>query len=141
MNTIKSLTVRIIGICMISFLPMTAVWSADEDMISQVYLEFDPETGEFVTAQDPNLTGNSKHSAAQSKQVEQIQSQQDKLAGQQSSADTQAANTAAAPAQQQSSSMAGDGGGSSSTMLIAIVVGVLVVGGIFAFTRKGSQSA
>lgn len=139
MNIFKSITVRIIGICLISFLPLNAAWSADEDMISQVYLEFDPETGEFVTAQDPNLTGNSQHSAAQAKQVEEIQSKQDQLAGQQSSAGTQ--TTAASPAQSQQGAMAGDSGESGSTLLIAIVVGLVLVGGVFAFMRKGSQSA
>ena len=31
-------------------------WSADEDTSSSVYLVFDPETGEFKTEHDPNMT-------------------------------------------------------------------------------------
>jgi len=36
-------------------LPVTSVWSADEDVGSSVYLVFDPETGEFVTEHDPDV--------------------------------------------------------------------------------------
>jgi hypothetical protein len=34
----------------------TPAWSADEDTSSSVYLVFDPETGEFKTEHDPNMT-------------------------------------------------------------------------------------
>jgi len=44
--------------CLISLglgalLPGTAVLAEDEDINTSVYLEFDPETGEFVTVEDP----------------------------------------------------------------------------------------
>lgn len=33
--------------------------AADDDLNSSAYLVFDPETGEFITVHDPNLTGQS----------------------------------------------------------------------------------
>jgi hypothetical protein len=138
MKKINRIFLRIIAVCFISCIPFTNVWSADEDMISQVYLEFDPETGEFVTAQDPNLTGTSKHSLAQSKQVEQIQQAQDALATDQTAdAKTMAATPAAG---QQSMGTNEMGGGSNSTMLIAGVVALGLLIGIVAFIRKGQKT-
>ena len=40
-------------ICLAILLSVNAVWAEDEDLNTSVYLEFDPETGEFVTVQDP----------------------------------------------------------------------------------------
>ena len=132
MNNIYRFVLSLIAVCLLGFLPMTVVWSADEDMISQVYLEFNPETGEFVTTQDPMLTGNSKHSAGQAKQVEQIQQAQDAMAAE------QAANTqtiAAAP-------MATDSMESSnSAIMIAGGIALLFVVGIVAWTRKSQQTS
>ncbi|MGK0297049.1 MAG: hypothetical protein ACI9XC_000650 [Gammaproteobacteria bacterium] len=138
MNTNNRIFVSIITVFLMGLIPMTSVWSADEDMISQVYLEFDPETGEFVTAQDPDLTGTSKHSLAQSKQVEQIQQAQDALVAGQDGAQTVAAVTADG---QQSMDTNDMGGGSNSTMLIAGVVALGLLIGIVAFIRKGQKTA
>jgi uncharacterized membrane protein SpoIIM required for sporulation len=138
MNTNNRIFVSIIAAILMGLMPMTSVWSADEDMISQVYLEFDPETGEFVTTQDPNLTGTSKHSLAQSKQVEQIQQAQDALVAGQDGTQTVAAVTAAG---QQSMDTNDMGGGSNSTMLIAGVVALGLLIGIVAFIRKGQKTA
>ena len=135
MNTNYRIFVSIITVFLMGLMPMTSVWSADEDMISQVYLEFDPETGEFVTTLDPNLTGTSKHSLAQSNQVEQIQQAQDALVSGQDAAQTVAA------AGQQSMGTNDMGGGSNSTMLIAGVVALGLLIGIVAFIRKGQKTA
>ncbi|MGY8813872.1 MAG: hypothetical protein ACKVHQ_04040 [Gammaproteobacteria bacterium] len=139
MNTNNRIFVSIVTGFLLGLMPMTSVWSADEDMISQVYLEFDPETGEFTTAQDPELTGTSKHSLAQSKQVEEIQQAQNALvAGQDAAEQGVAAVTAAG---QQSMDANDTGGGSNSTMLIAGVVALGLLIGIVAFIRKGQKTA
>ena len=149
MNKINRFFLSITAVCVMGLIPITVVWSADEDMISQVYLEFDPETGEFVTARDPLLTGNSMHSAGQAKQVEQIQQAQDALASQgsaqtQSSAGTQSSPVAAAPVANQPTSGQGNfpGGmaGSNSAMVAGVIIALLVVGGIVAWKRKGQQA-
>jgi hypothetical protein len=43
-------------LCLAIMLPTIAVQAADEDLTSSVYLVFDPETGDFVTVDDPNRT-------------------------------------------------------------------------------------
>jgi len=140
MKNFKNIVIRLAAFCLVSLIPFTAVWSADEDMISQVYLEFDPETGTFVTTQDPTLMNNkSQHAAGQSKQIEQIQQNQDMLVSGQDSADNPA-SVAAAPMSQQSPMISGDGG-SSSTTLIAVGVGLVLLIGIIAWVRKSSQQS
>ncbi len=137
MNHITKTITRNVALSLICFLPMSLVWSADEDMISQVYLEFDPETGEFVTAMDPTLSNNSMHNANQAQQVQQIQESQAAI---NSGDQTNTQPVAGAPSQQQpmDSSTAG---GSSSTMLIVgvIVLGLLV--GVVLRAQKNKQAA
>jgi hypothetical protein len=41
----------LIASCLASMLP---AYAADDDLTSSAYLVFDPETGEFVTVQDPD---------------------------------------------------------------------------------------
>lgn len=43
----------LIAVCLGSMLP---AFGADDDLTSSAYLVFDPETGEFVTVQDPDRT-------------------------------------------------------------------------------------
>ena len=43
-------------LCLAIMLPINSAQAADEDLTSSVYLVFDPETGEFVTVDDPNRT-------------------------------------------------------------------------------------
>jgi hypothetical protein len=40
----------------LALVPGSAAYAGDEDLSSSAYLVFDPETGEFVTVQDPNRT-------------------------------------------------------------------------------------
>ena len=141
MKNFKIILIRLAAVCLVSLMPFATSWSADEDMISQVYLEFDPETGTFVTAQDPTLMNNkSQHAAGQSKQIEQIQQNQDMLASGQDSSDTQTP-VAAAPMSQQSPMSSSDGSGAGSTTMIAVGVGLVLLIGIVAWVRKGQQSA
>jgi hypothetical protein len=141
MKNYKNVFIRLTAFCLVSLVPFSATWSADEDMISQVYLEFDPETGTFVTTQDPTLMNNkSQHAAGQSKQIEQIQQNQDMLASGQDSMDAQSP-VAAAPMSQQSPMTSNDGSGASSTTMIAVGVGLLLLVGIIAWVRKSQQSA
>jgi len=137
MNNINIFFLRIIAICLMGLLPVTVVWSADEDMISQVYLEFDPETGEFVTAQDPTLTSNSRHSAAQAQQVEEIQRGQEALAA---SLQNQPQATSSSVDGQRPMNADEIDDNSDSTMLIVgiIVLGLLI--GIVTKVKKRQQT-
>lgn len=40
--------------CLLGFAAPWCTYAEDEDTSSQVYLVFDPETGEFITSHDPN---------------------------------------------------------------------------------------
>lgn len=132
---------RFVALFIISLMPLSISWSADEDMVSQVYLEFDPVTGTFVTAQDPTLINNkSQHAAGQAKQIEQIQQNQDKLASGQGSSNEQS-SIAAAPMSQQSPMTSSDGSGSGSTTTIAVGIGLVLLIGIVAWVRKSSQQS
>jgi hypothetical protein len=116
-----------------------AGFAADEDMVSQVYLEFDPETGEFKTAQDPSLSNSSQHQQGQQQQIQQIQQRQDQLGA----TGSQPA-TAAAPVGQGGTAASTDGGdaapGASNSTLWAggiLVIGLL--GGAVLLVRKNQQ--
>jgi hypothetical protein len=135
----KSKSRIIIGIIaiLVYILPAYPAWAADEDMISQVYLEFDPETGEFKTALDPTAQAKNKHMQAQ--QLEQIQQNQDNLVNQQKPANAQ--TPAAAPAKPQSMPVDETARGSNTTILIAGAVGLILLIGIVALVRKNQQTA
>jgi hypothetical protein len=100
-------------------------------MISQVYLEFDPETGEFKTALDPTAQGTNQH--AQAQQLHQIQQTQDQLSGQQA--------TAAAGNQPGSApgTIGVAGRGSNTGMLVGVIIAIILLGGFFVWKRKGQQ--
>jgi hypothetical protein len=139
MNHIIQTTIRILALCLICLLPISSAWSADEDMISQVYLEFDPETGEFKTALDPMAQQKNEHMQAQ--QIQEIQQNQDNIAGQPSGSNSEAAQVAADVATGQQVSTAGDASGSgNSMMLIAGIVVLLVVIGAVVMMRKNQQA-
>lgn len=91
--------------------------AADEDTQASVYLVFDPETGDFITVDDPSVTA--QHAAAQKQ--EEIDS-----------------GTAAADA----SAPADTGGEASGQPPMALAIGaavaVLVLGG-FIWMRRGKQ--
>lgn len=136
MNHINKTLIHQLALCLICLLPLTSVWSADEDMISQVYLEFDPETGEFKTALDPMAQQKNEHMQAQ--QIQEIQQNQDTLADQQDGS-TQQASVAAAPATgQQSNTATGSG---NSMMIIGGIVALLLVVGVVVVMRKNQQTA
>jgi hypothetical protein len=128
-------------LCLICLMPVSSAWSADEDMISQVYLEFDPETGEFKTALDPMAQQKNQHMQAQ--QIQEIQQAQENLANQQVGSGQQATPVAAAPIDQQSSIAAsGDSaGGGNNMMLVGGIIILLVIVGAVVMMRKGQQTA
>jgi hypothetical protein len=103
-------------------------------MISQVYLEFDPETGEFKTALDPTAQGTNQH--AQAQQLHQIQQTQDQLSGQQTTAAANTGNTpGAAPGN------AGTvGQGLNPTVLLGVIIAIVLLGGFVVWKRKGQQN-
>lgn len=47
-------------VLLLSVIHVANVDAADEDTQASVYLVFDPDTGEFVTVDDPNLTSQHK---------------------------------------------------------------------------------
>jgi hypothetical protein len=129
-----------IALCLICLMPVSAAWSADEDMISQVYLEFDPETGEFKTALDPMAQQKNEHMQAQ--QIQEIQQNQSNVANQQSESGELDASVAAAVDGGQSVTPAGDAsGGGNSMMIIAGIVVLLLVIGAVVVMRKNQQAA
>jgi len=129
-----------IALCLICLMPVSVAWSADEDMISQVYLEFDPETGEFKTALDPMAQQKNEHMQAQ--QIQEIQQNQSNVANQQGESGEQGTSVAAAPAGGQSVTPAGDApGGGNSMMIIGGIVALLLVIGVVVMMRKNQQTA
>ena len=132
MDKISRFAVPIAAGLLVCLLPVSAVWSVDEDMISQVYLEFDPETGEFKTALDPTAQRTNQH--AQAQQLHQIQQTQDQLAGQQ---------TTAAAAGTQPGTSPGNAGagwqGANPGMLVGVIIAIILLGGFFVWKRKGQQ--
>lgn len=91
--------------------------AADEDTQASVYLVFDPETGEFVTVDDPSVTA--QHAAVQTQ--EEIDS-------------GLAAGPGSATDGQQDSS-----GEPPMVLAIGAAVAVLVLGGFF-WLRRGRQN-
>jgi hypothetical protein len=118
-------------------LTLNTAWAADEDIISQVYLEFDPETGEFKTVRDPTYSGNSQHSAAQDLQVQQIQQKQEALASGPLQSDTSTTATVN-PGQQTSTSTDAAGGGNTPVLLAGIVM-LGLVGGVVLLVKRKNQ--
>jgi len=135
MNYIMRFVICLIQISLV-LLPLNAVQAADEDMVSQVYLQFDPETGEFVTTRDPALSGHSQNSAAQDQQIQLIQQKQDALAsGQQ---DSQLSTGPVMPGEQ---TLAADGmnDASNTPMWIAGVLIAGLLGGVVLLARRKPQ--
>jgi hypothetical protein len=134
MHKISRFAVYFAAVCIACLPPVGTAWSADEDMISQVYLEFDPETGEFKTALDPTAQGTNQH--AQTQQLHQIQQAQDQLAGQQA--------TAAGTAGDSSGTAAGNAGavgsGSNQAILFGVIIAIVLLGGSIVWKRKGQQN-
>ncbi|MDH3533442.1 MAG: hypothetical protein OEO82_10975 [Gammaproteobacteria bacterium] len=93
-------------------------FAADEDTQASVYLVFDPETGEFVTVDDPSVTA--QHAAAQKQ--EEIDS------GTAGAVDAAAATDAAGAAS----------GQPPMVLAIGAAVAVLVLGGVI-WMRRGKQ--
>ena len=134
MDKISRFALLCAAIC-ITCLPFVSVaWSADEDMISQVYLEFDPETGEFKTALDPTAQRTNQH--AQAQQLDQIQQTQDQVAGQQVAAAAKAGNQAG-PAQ---GTAGATGQGSNPAVLLGVILAIVLLGGFVIWKRRGQQN-
>lgn len=133
MDKISRFAVPIAAVFLVCLLPVSAAWSADEDMISQVYLEFDPETGEFKTALDPTAQGTNQH--AQAQQLHQIQQTQDQLTGQQTTAAAAANQPGSAPG-----TLGVGGRGSNTGMLVGVIIAIILLGGFFVWKRKGQQN-
>lgn len=132
MNTISRFAVCIITVMMIAVIPVRLAWSADENAsVAQVYLEFDPATGEFKSV--PATPDNSPDSGMTSRH-QQSNAQKDAMAsvGQDNAA--QQPPAPAAPVAGTASTPAGQG--NSVPIIIGAVVALVVIGGIMAMTRK-----
>jgi len=93
--------------------------AADEDTQASVYLVFDPETGEFITVDDPSVTA--QHNANLSQE--------------------EVASVAAAVNPSDPASTAGEAGGAPPMLLlIGAAVALLVLGG-FVWLRKSRHDA
>ncbi len=44
----------LIPFCLAALTPVSPVWAGDEDLNTAVYLVFDPQTGEFITVEEPS---------------------------------------------------------------------------------------
>lgn len=110
-------------ICLIlcqTWLQVGVLYAADEDTQASVYLVFDPETGEFITVDDPTVTA--QHEAALTQ--EEIESVADTTVA----ADAKDRVTVAAASL-------------PVTGIVAAVVAILLAGGAFAWSRRKQQNA
>lgn len=131
MKSISQIAVLFVTIILIGLAPVKQVWSADDNAsVAQVYLEFDPATGQFKSV--PATPDNSPDSAMTS-QHQQSNAQKEAMAAVQADSAPQqtTAPVAAAPVDN-----TGTAQGSTSPVLIGAIVAVVVIGGLFMTMRK-----
>jgi len=131
MKSISHFAITFATIMLIGFAPFKQVWSADDNAaVAQVYLEFDPATGQFKSV--PATPDNSPDSGMMS-QHQQSNAQKEAMAAVQSDTAAQqpAAPVAAAPVDTTSAAQGG-----TSPVLIGAIVAVVVIGGLFMTLRK-----
>jgi len=116
-KVVAGVTCLVLGL---TCLQVGVLHAADEDTQASVYLVFDPETGEFITVDDPAVTA--QHEAALTQ--EEIESVADATVA----TDATDRGTAAT-------------GSLPMTWIVAAVIAVLLVGGALAWTRRAQQNA
>lgn len=130
MNSFSRFVVFFAAVLLIGLAPVKTAWSADENAsVAQVYLEFDPATGQFKSV--PATPDNSPDGAmvmsgdhtAQPAATDTAQQNATPAAAAPASSPATVDNTAAAQ-------------GGTSPALIGLVVAVVVIGGIVMMMRK-----
>ncbi len=131
MNNVSRFAVCTIAIITTVFLPLQMAWSADDNAsIAQVYLEFDPATGQFVSV--PATADNSPDGAMSGMQSTHPATTQDPAAQTQVTAAPQTTATT------QTRTPVVDTGGGMSPMLIGSIIAIGLFGGIVLMMRKKS---
>lgn len=138
MKNINRVAILAVAVVVAALLPMKLVWSSDENAsVAQVYLEFDPATGQFVSVPvtdannvDPESIVKKKNDPAAAQQSTQADPQ---------SVAAQVTNQAGS-ATADAGSAAPVGGGNSSPMLIVSIIAIGLVGGIVMMMRKKSAA-
>jgi len=123
MNKFLQCVARIVLSAVVFLAPFSTVWAADEEIISSVYLEFNPETGEFAPVQERTTPSSGSHAVDNSTPRQ--------------------ATPAAIPRmqEQQSLTTATESGGISPVIIGGIVtVGLLIVIG-FLFRKSQSKAS
>lgn len=136
MNNVSRLVVCTVAIMMTAFMPLNVVWSADDNAsIAQVYLEFDPATGEFISV--PATADNSPDGSMGGMQSTHPATTHDPAVQTQ---DTAAPQTQ--PTTQTGGTPVVDTGnaaaGGMSPMLIGSIIAIGLFGGIVLMMRKKS---
>ena len=129
MNKMSRFAVCVATVIMIAFVPVRMVWSADDSAsVAQVYLEFDPATGEFKSV--PATAANSPDGSMTSHKGNHAAQTDTQNTSQSTPAPAQTASTPAADA-----SGAAQGNG-PSPVVIGAIVALVVVGGVVLTLRK-----
>lgn len=126
MNNVNRFAICAVALILAILSPVKLVWSADENAsVAQVYLEFDPATGEFKSvpatpdnSPDGNMVMNSGTHQSTQTATEGVATQQ--------TAQTGVTTDTAANAQQ----------GGNTPVILGAVIALVVVGGIVLMTRK-----
>lgn len=134
MKSMSHFAVFFAALLMIGLMPVKQGWAADDNAsVAQVYLEFDPATGQFKSVaatpdNSPDSAMTSQHSQSKAQKEAMAAAVQDNSAAQTTTA---AAPAAAAPAMDTNTAQGG-----ASPMLIGAIVAVVVIGGVFMTLRK-----
>ncbi len=54
MSKRTGIAIYVVAFCAATLIPVIPLWAEDDDLDSTVYLVFDPETGEFITVEEPS---------------------------------------------------------------------------------------
>jgi len=130
MNVINRFVICMLAVLITMLAPVKLVWSADENAsVAQVYLEFDPATGEFVSV--PATPDNSPDGslADDMAAMQHTQTPVQNTPAQQAAPASQTATSA-----MDSASAASDGG--MSPVLIGSIIAIGLFGGIALMMRK-----
>ena len=134
MNNMSRFVLCMIALIITALVPVKMAWSADDNAsVAQVYLEFDPATGQFVSV--PATTANSPDGAETmgGQTNTHTASPQDPAA---QTPTTVASQTTAAGQTDVSGSAGNAATGGMSTMVIGSIFGFALLGGIVLMMRK-----
>lgn len=134
MKNINRVAIFVVAVFVAALLPMKLVWSSDENSsVAQVYLEFDPATGQFVSTPVTDANNVDPESIVKKKN-NPTAAQQNTQADAQSVAAQVTAQSGTSTADTSSTAP----GGNSSPMLLVSIIAIGLVGGIVMMMRKKS---